>query len=331
MPDPAACLGARTHRSISQPVLVLAGLALVALVLIVAFMTVGARGNWSFVLAFRGAKLAAILMVGFAVAVSTVAFQTVTANRILTPSLMGFDALYILINTLAVFLFGSLAIVTMDPLVRYGMEILVMVVFATALFRVLFSGPARSLHLVLLVGIIFGALFRSLTDFAVRLIDPNEFQTLQDMFFASFNTIDTSLLLISAIIIGTVTAIGATRLHVWDVLLLGREQALNLGVDHRREVTLVIILVTILVSTSTALVGPVTFFGLLVANLAYIAIRSHRHAFIMPAAALISVIFLLGGQMILERVLNFNSSLSIVIEFVGGLTFIFLLLRGAAR
>lgn len=316
---------------LSQPAWLLIGLGFVALVLMVLFMTLGARGDWGFILAFRGKKLAALVMVGFAVAVSTVAFQTVTANRILTPALMGFDALYILINSVAVFVFGSFAFITADPILIFAIQVLIMVAFAAGLFRFLFADNTRSLLLVLLVGIILGTLFRSLTDFVLRLIDPNEFIVLQDIFFAHFNTINVDLLWVSAALIALVSAIGATRLHIWDVLILGRDQATNLGVDHTREVTIVIMLVTVLVSVSTALVGPVTFFGLLVANLAYVLVRSHKHAYVMPASALIAVICLLGGQMVLERVLDFDSSLSIVIEFLGGLVFIFLLLRGAAR
>ena len=40
-----------------------------------------------------------MLLVGYAIAVSTVLFQTITDNRILTPSIMGFDSLYRLIQT----------------------------------------------------------------------------------------------------------------------------------------------------------------------------------------------------------------------------------------
>ena len=39
---------------------------------------------------------------------------------------------------------------------------------------------------MMLVGIIFGLLFRSLSSFVIRLIDPNEFLVLQDRMFANF-------------------------------------------------------------------------------------------------------------------------------------------------
>ncbi|WP_373297333.1 iron chelate uptake ABC transporter family permease subunit [Devosia pacifica] len=314
-----------------SPPQVLAILALLAFAAILAFMTVGARGSWDFILPFRGTKIWAMVVVGYAIALSTVLFQTITANRILTPSIMGFDALYALIQTIIVFMFGGFAFATLDPQLRFVIEVAAMVFFSTLLFRWLFSGAPRSLHLLVLVGIVFGVFFRSLSGLMQRLINPNDFAILQDALFASFNTVDPTLLLVATLAVAGVSIAALRMLPTLDVLTLGREQAINLGVDHKRTVTAILMMVSILVSVSTALVGPVTFFGLLVANLAYLLIRSHKHALIVPAAALISVICLVGGQVVLERVFGYNSALSIIIEFVGGLVFLVILLRGNVR
>ncbi|WP_062208378.1 iron chelate uptake ABC transporter family permease subunit [Aureimonas sp. AU12] len=311
--------------------LVVAGLALACLLAIALFLSVGARGSWSFVLAFRGTKVLAMVLVGTAIAVSTVLFQTVTANRILTPSIMGFDALYALIQTLLVFGLGAAATSALDPRLVFGAEVAVMVGLSTLLYRWLFAGGLGSLYLLVLVGIVFGTLFRSVSGLLQRLIDPNEFVVLQDRMFASFNTVDGSLLAGSSAAILAISAFIARRIGRLDVLGLGRDAAVNLGLDHRREVTIALVLVSLLVSISTALVGPVTFFGLLVANLAYLTIRSHRHAVVLPAAALIAILALVGGQFVLERVFRFDIALSIVIEFVGGLAFLVLLVRGLNR
>nr|WP_312857478.1 iron chelate uptake ABC transporter family permease subunit [Aureimonas pseudogalii] len=309
----------------------MAGLAFACLVAVTLFLTVGARGSWSFVLAFRGTKVLAMVLVGTAIAVSTVLFQTVTANRILTPSIMGFDALYALIQTLLVFGLGAAATSTLDPRLVFAVEVAVMVGLSTLLYRWLFSGGLGSLYLLVLVGLVFGTLFRSISGLLQRLIDPNEFVVLQDRMFASFNAVDGSLLAVSSAAIVAILAFLARRTGRLDVLGLGREASINLGLDHRREVTIALVLVSLLVSISTALVGPVTFFGLLVANLAYLAVRSHRHAAVLPAAALIAILALVGGQFVLERVFRFDTALSIVIEFVGGLVFLVLLVRGLNR
>ncbi len=314
-----------------SPGTVLAVVATVAALSIIAFMTLGVKGNWGFALPFRATKVAAMILVAYTIAVSTILFQTATANRILTPSIMGFDALYALIQTCFVFFIGSARLSQINPQFLFVFEVAAMVLFSGLLYRKLFSGSLGSLHLMMLAGIVFGILFRSLSGFLQRIIDPNEFVVLQDRLFANFNTIDQNLLMIAAAIVAIVTLVGWRLLRSLDVLALGREPAINLGINHARIVTVILALVAILVSVSTALVGPVTFFGLLVASLAYQIVPSHRHLFILPAAVLLGVICLVGGQVILERMFAFDTALSIIIEFAGGLVFIFLLVRGSAR
>lgn len=316
---------------LKRPAILIPVLGVIALLAAVAFMTIGAKGSWSFILSFRGTKLAAMVLVAYAIVVSTVLFQTVTNNRILTPSIMGFDALYILIQTVIVFFFGAVHIDWIGPNMRFVTETVVMVLFAGSLYYWLFSGAARSLHLVMLVGIICGVFFRSLSNLMQRMLDPDLFAVLQDRFFASFNTINADILTLSAIIVAAVSLYGWRLLHVFDVLALGREPAINLGVDHRRVVRLILLMVTVLVAVSTALVGPITFFGLLVANLAYMLAGSGKHRVVLPIAVLLAIICIVGGQTILERAFAFNTALSVIIEFLGGLVFIILLVRGNAR
>lgn len=316
---------------LSRPAWALIILGAIALVSVACFMTLGAKGSWSFILPFRGRKLLALALVAYSVAVSTVLFQTVTNNRILTPSIMGFDALYILLQTALVFFLGVGALTALNDQAQFGVEILVMVVFSGLLFRWLFLGEERSLHLLVLVGIVFGILFRSLSQFMQRMLDPNAFNVLQDSFFASFATVDTSLLLAASVIVALVTLVAWRMGHSYDVLSLGRAQAINLGVDYKRTVVVILTLVSILVAVSTALVGPITFFGLLVVSLAHSLVGTSRHRFVLPAAVLLAIICLVGGQTVLERVFAFDTALSIIIEFLGGTVFILLVLRRAAR
>ncbi len=304
---------------------------LLLLVFMALFMTLGAQGPWSFVLGFRGTKLLALLLVGASISVSTVLFATITNNRILTPSLMGFDALYLLIQTMLAFLLGATEATKVSPQALFVGQVVLMVGLSTMLFRWLFLGSARSLHLVLLVGLVMGGLFRSLSTFLQRLLSPNDFVVLQDQLFASFNTVHRSLLTFSSVIVVGVLFWVWQRRYVHDVVSLGRDHAVNLGVDYRREVTLLMIAIALLVSVSTALVGPVTFFGLLVANLAYQLSPSYRHRDVLPMAVMVSGLTLVGGQTVLERVLGFDTALSIVVEFLGGIVFIALLLKGSRR
>ncbi|MFO7690150.1 MAG: iron chelate uptake ABC transporter family permease subunit [Cryobacterium sp.] len=309
------------------------GLILVPLLLlaITAFCTVGAQGNWDFVLPFRGKRLVALVLVGFAIAVSTVIFQTITENRILTPSILGFDALFVLIQTVLVFGVGAAALGDIPPVAQFAGEVVLMVVLSTLLFRWLFGGTRHSIHLLVLVGIVFGVLFRSVSVFLQRLIDPNEFTVLQDRLFASFNAVDADLLVISTVVLTVMGVVLWRMRHDLDVLTLGRDLSTVLGADHHRLVLRLLVVVSVLVSVSTALVGPITFFGLLVASLAYQITGTHRHAANLPVAVALAVLALVGGQTVLEHVFGLATVLSVIIEFIGGIVFIVLVTRGARR
>ncbi len=310
---------------------VVAGLATLALLAVAGFMFAGANGSWDFLLPFRGAKLLGLALVAYSIAVSTVLFQTVTGNRILTPAIMGFDTLFILVQTVIVFFFTSRALAAADARLQFLGEVAVMVGFSVLLFRWLFAGGGRSLHLLVLVGIVFGVFFRSLSNLLQRMMDPNEFMVLQDSFFASFNAVDRSLLGISTVVVALASlALWRIRRRL-DVLALGRSTAIGLGLDYRATVMQVLVVMAVLVAVSTALVGPATFFGLLVVSLAHALLGDGRHRHLLPASVLVAVICLVGGQALMERVFSFGTALSIIIEFLGGLVFIGLVLRGAAR
>lgn len=305
-------------------------LASAAVVVAAVFLLTDLPAAWQYVLPLRAEKLLTMVVVAVAIATSTVLFQTITTNRILTPGIMGFDALYVLIQTLGVAVFGATTLTLADAGLKFAVQVAVMVAGVVLLSRWLFFGRRRDLHLLVLVGIVFGTLFRSVSSFVARMLDPAEFAVLQNSLFASFTTVDPELLLIATVVVAAVGAVLFAVRRSFDVLALGQDTAIGLGVDHRRVVMTILVLVAVLVAVSTALVGPITFFGLLVANLAYTVVGD-RHARSIPAAIALGVLALVGGQLLLERVFGFASSLSVIIEFLGGVMFIALVLARRSR
>ncbi|MBJ7220551.1 MULTISPECIES: iron chelate uptake ABC transporter family permease subunit [unclassified Brenneria] len=304
--------------------LLLGALSLAAMAI---FMTVNLGSNLRYILTHRGWMLATMLLVAFAASVSTVLFQTVTNNRILTPSIMGFEALFILIQTALIFIFGTQGIPGLGIQGKFITEALLLVMFSAVLYRWLFTGNGNNLHLILLVGIICGTLFRSVANLMQRLLSPSEFAILQGRIFATFTRAAPELIGLSAAI-SVIIAVVIWRMRFrFDVLALGRNTAINLGLDYKRSVTVILLLVSVLVAISTALVGPLTFLGFMVANLAYMIIGTRQHRFLLPAAFLLGIISLVGGQLLLEHLLGMSGSLSVVIEFIGGSLFILLLLK----
>lgn len=307
--------------------LVIAVLGTLAVASIVAFMTYDLQGSLSFALELRATKVAGMTLVGVSLGAATVMFHTITGNRILTPSLMGFDALYLMVQSLAAYTFGTFAFLAIDVRVRFGVELVIMVGFALLLQRVFLRPASQDIVALLLVGVVLAGMFRSLTQLVARLIDPNEYATLQDQFFANFSSPDEDLLRVAGVIIVVVLAVTWRWVGRLDVMSIGRDHAIGLGVDHARVADRTLVAVAVLVSVATALVGPITFLGLLVSNLAYRLTGTFRHRYTIPAAGLAGVVAVVGAQFLLEELLEFQTRASMIVSFVGGLYFIVLLLR----
>ncbi|NOU94107.1 iron chelate uptake ABC transporter family permease subunit [Paenibacillus sp. LMG 31456] len=303
-------------------------LAVAALALIATFIFIKLGTNWGYALPRRGIKILAIVLTAITIAFSTMVFQTITNNRILTPSILGLDSLYGLIQTVVIFGFGSTTISMMSKNVNFVLCVIVMVLFAGVLYKIIFKRDGQNIYFLLLVGIIFGTLFQSFSSFMQVLIDPNEYLRLQDKLFASFNNVNKDLLYISIIALIFIGVYFMKFAKYLDVLSLGKEQAVNLGVDYDYVVKRLLIIIAILVSISTALVGPITFLGLLVTNVTHQLIGTYKHKYLILGSMLISIIALVGGQLIVERVFTFTTTISVVINLVGGLYFIYLLLKG---
>lgn len=314
----------KRHISSRKTVLLLLAIATLCVVF---FMTFNLKGNISYILTHRTWIVLTMILVAFSAATSTLLFQTVTNNRILTPSIMGFESLFVLIQSVVIFFIDAQGIPYIGIVGKFIFESLLLILFSLFLYRGLFTKLKQNLHLVLLIGIILGTLFRSFSNLLQRLMTPTEFAVLQSRIFATFTRAEPVLIVFSLVIATTIGLFLWRMRFRFDVLALGRDNAINLGIDYQKSVTIILLLVSVLVSISTALVGPFMFLGLLIANLAYSISGSSQHRFLLPTAFLLGVIFLVGGQMFLEHVLNMVGALSIVIEFIGGSLFIFLILK----
>lgn len=305
--------------------------AVILLISMVLFLTLNVNGYWDFALPLRGKKLLALMVVGYAIGVSTLLFQTLTHNPILTPSLLGFDSLYILLQSLLVFFLGAISFTSIDPLAKFTLEIVLMFGASLLLFKLLFSKSSQDLTRLILVGVIFGVLFRSLSALIARLINPDDFVVVQSASYAQFNTVNPQLLGIS-LFICAITAVFVWRWrYQCDVLMLGKSQAINLGIHYQRLAFGLLTVIAVLVATATALVGPVTFFGLLVCALTNRIARHMYHSERLILVSLVAMICLVLGQTIFEQVLDMAGVLSVVIELAGGLMFLALIFMSQRR
>ena len=306
----------------SRRILLLCACALASIIL---YMTVEVRGNIWFALALRSVKLLAMIQVAIAISVSTVIFQTITGNRILTPSIMRMDALYIFIQSLLVFIVGGAGYVLIGPELKFFSETAAMVALVCALFIPLLRF-SKLIPLLLLTGIVLGVLFRSLASLIGRLIDPNDFTIVQTTTVANFNQVDATLLLPTIILTASVLFIVWRQRFKLDVMMLGPDTAISFGINWQKMSAALLIAVGVLVSASTALIGPVTFLGLLVVAVTDRIIKTRRHGVMFVASSLVAIAGLVLGQAMLEHLFDNVVVLGVLIELAGGIAFLALLL-----
>jgi len=305
----------------------LIALGVLAIICILFYGFYDIKGGFDYAFPRRMVRVAAMVLTGIAIAYSTVVFQTITHNRILTPSVMGLDSMYTVVQTVIYFFAGSMSVWVLNKYLNFGAAIIAMVLFALILYRFLFRADKHPIYLLLLIGMILGTLLGSLVTFLQVIIDPIEYLSLQNRLFANFVNVKKDLLYIALAILVVAFIYGYRIMSKLDVMSLGRENAMNLGVNYDRMVMNVLILSSVLIATSTALVGPITFLGLIVANLAYQYLSTYKHSILILGASLISIIAIVGGQFLVEHIFELRTTLSVIINFIGGIYFIYLLLK----
>lgn len=308
--------------SLPKKTLLLASLTIFALLLCGLYLTYNTYGNFQFAWMLRGKKVAAFLLVALATGAATISFQTLTQNQFLTPNILGLDSLYVLIQTLLFFIIGGVKMLSQQQTSLFLISILLMSLLSLLLAKVLLSQQQNDLFILLMLGMILGTLFSSTSNFLQVMMDPNEYDLLQGRLFASFSNVDTLHLGLAAGIIGLASIILFSASRYLDVLNLGNDQALNLGISLNKFQLLLLFLVSLLTGTATALVGPVTFLGFIVANISYHLMPTYRHSYLFPTAILLGIIFLVGSQFLVEQVFQLKTTVSVITQFLGGLYFI---------
>jgi len=286
-------------------------------------------GSPSFIPIIRRRMVAVIAMLIAAVcqSLATVTFQSSTNNKIITPSLLGFEALYSTIHTSTMFFFGTGVFLNFTGIGSFLFQVIAMVVMCLILYGWLLSGKYGNLQLMLLIGVVIGTGLRSISSFMRRLLAPSEFDILQARLFGSVRNASEEYFPIAIAVVLIVAVLIFLNSKKLNVLSLGKDVSTSLGVNHQQGTIYSLILVSVLMSISTALVGPLTFYGFLVATLAYQAAPTFDHKYIFPMALAIGFLVITCAYFFMYHVFNAQGVVSIIIEIFGGVTFLVVLLK----
>lgn len=272
-------------------------------------------------------KLIVMLITAFAIGGASIVFQSIINNTIVTPCLLGMNSLYTLIHTAVVFVAGSGSFLVVNANVSFAVDLTLMGIAATVIYSYLFKKTKNNILYVLLIGTVLTSFFGSIQSTLIRVMDPNEYDSLLATLVASFSNVNSEIILFSLVLLGMIIFWLRRELALLDVLTLGRDQAINLGVDYDRAIRKLLLGVALCIAVATAMVEPISFLGLIIANLSRQLMRTYRHSQLILGSALFGMIVLVGGQMIVEQVFVYAVPVSVFITVGGGIYFLYLLLR----
>lgn len=279
-----------------------------------------------YILSLRVPTLAVMLIASFAIGSASIIFQSIINNRIVTPCLLGMNSMYTLVHTAVVFVVGSGSVIATNSNLSFAVDLVVMSVAATIVYSWMFQKTGNNVLYVLLIGTVLSSFFGSIQSTMIRVMDPNEYDTLLTTLVADFNNVNSEVIAFSLALLLALVVFLWKDLKLLDVITLGKDQAINLGVDYERSVRRLLLGVVLCIAIATAMVGPISFLGLIIANLARQMLRTHRHSHLIVGSALMGMLAIIAGQMISQHVFSYAVPISTFITIGGGIYFLYLLL-----
>lgn len=260
------------------------------------------------------------------IASTALVFQTLTNNRILTPSLIGFDSIFVLSQTMIVFFFTSSSVFYANPYLNYLASTIVMLVVTMVLYATVLKKQRNHIIFLLLIGLIISTLTRSIAQFLQTIMDPEEFQYLTIRTEVSITNMNTSIILLVVPLMIVILGLLYKHHHTYDVMSLGESEAIGLGVDYHHMMNKSLVYIALAMSISTALIGPISFLGLIAVNIARELLKSYQHKQLMVLSSFVAIIFIVFGQTIVSE-FEYRTTVPVFISMFGGMYMLYLILK----
>ena len=308
-------------------------LSVMVVLLVAAYLLIPTKNSTTvsnFILQRRLLKLLVMVIVSCAIPISTISFQTVVHNRFLTPGVLGIESLFVFIQS-GLYYFESLVGLKVEQsVIIYSVTIAIQIGLLLLLMNASKGMMLTNFKVLLLLTMAFSMLLRNASTFLQVLMDPNEFDKLQSSLYPSFQKMNAQPMMIGvAIGLFVLLMMVFYRLrHQLDALHLGVDGAKMLGINTKRLSNVVIVVVIIMTSLSTILVGPLQFLGFMIANLTYQLTKEYKHGVLWLFSAVLGLVIVLAAQLIVERIFLLTIPISVFIEGIGGVLYLILLVKG---
>ena len=305
-------------------------LVILVLVAVVTYLLIHAHPEkpklFRYILGLRIPTLICMMIASVSIGASTMIFQSIVHNRIVTPALLGMNSIYSFLHTAAVFVLGTGSSLYLNANLAFAVDLVTMGTVATVIYWYLFRVTGHNILYIMLIGTVLSSFFGSVQSAMIRVMDPNEYDALLTTLVADFNNVNGEIIVFAIASLVVIAVLLRKELGLLDVITLGRHQAINLGVDYDRVIRKLLFGVVLCMAVATATIGPVSFLGLIVANLSRQILKTYKHTYLIAGASLIGMLALIGGQLIAQHIFHFTVPVSTFVTIAGGVYFLYLLL-----
>ena len=271
------------------------------------------------VMEIRLPRIVAAILVGGSLSIAGASFQGLFRNPLVSPDILGVAAGAGFGAALGILLSG-------DPLVIQGLAFifsLVAVGISYAVSRVVRSNPALSL---ILAGMAIGSLFGAFLSLVKYVADPtDQLPTIVYWLMGSLASVgDEDLLMVAGPMIAGIIVLLLIRWRL-NVLAMGEEEALALGVDTKKVRTIVIVCCTMITASAVCISGIIGWVGLVIPHMGRMLVGP-CHKKLLPVATLMGAVFLLVIDNLTRTVASVEIPIGILTAIIGVPFFLYLLM-----
>jgi len=271
----------------------------------------------------RFPRVLATFGVGAGLAVAGIVFQAVIRNPLVDPYMTGVSSGAGLGATLYIVFFSSTVLLSYYTMSIFAFAFAVLAFFIT--FSISKVSGNSNISFVL-AGVITAMGFGAFTTI-IMLTSENHTHGILGFLYGSFSSISWNIAAVIVIPVLIVSAILMIYSRTFNVVLLGREQSMELGVNYDRFRIVSMLTASFLTAICVAFVGIIGFVGLIVPHLARMLLGGD-HRMLFPASMVIGALLLSSADVLVKEIINITGAvipIGAITTLIGIPFFVFIL------
>jgi iron complex transport system permease protein len=289
------------------------------------------KESWHVILFnFRVPKAITAILVGSGLSISGLLMQTMFRNPLAGPFILGISSgasLGVALLILGSSIFGGFLLST--SIFNWSLPVAASLGASLVLSAVIIAAnKIKNTMSILIIGLMFGSLTAAVISVLAYFSNSEQIQQYLFWSFGSLGNLSWNEIMVFGIIylvgvLGTLFIIKPL-----NSFLLGENYAKSLGINIKKNRTIILLITSILTGVITAFSGPIAFVGLAVPHVSRIFFTTSNHKILLPAVAIIGAIFLLICDCIAQLPTNeFTLPINAITSLFGAPVVIWLLMR----